>query len=33
MVFIETSGADLESIRAPDIPAGAKTLLYWREIH
>jgi type IV pilus assembly protein PilY1 len=33
MVFIEKSGADLESIKAPNIPAGAKTLLYWREIH
>ncbi|MBW2698392.1 MAG: hypothetical protein JRE70_18055, partial [Deltaproteobacteria bacterium] len=32
MVFIEKSGADLESLEAPDIPAGAKTLLYWREI-
>ena len=33
IVFIEKSGADLESIEAPDVPAGAKTLLYWREIH
>jgi type IV pilus assembly protein PilY1 len=33
IVFIEKSGADLESIKAPNIPAGAKTLLYWREIH
>lgn len=33
IVFIEKSGADLESIQAPDVPAGAKTLLYWREIH
>lgn len=33
IVFIEKSGADLESIKAPDIPAGAKTLLYWREIN
>jgi type IV pilus assembly protein PilY1 len=32
IVFIEKSGADLESIKAPNIPAGAKTLLYWREI-
>ncbi len=32
MVFIEKSGADLESIKAPNIPAGAKTLLYWREV-
>ena len=33
IVFVEKSGADLESIKAPNIPAGAKTLLYWREIH
>jgi type IV pilus assembly protein PilY1 len=33
IVFVEKSGADLESLRAPDIPAGGKTLLYWREIY
>ncbi len=33
IVFIEKSGADLESLKAPDIPSGGKTLLYWREIY
>ena len=32
IVFIEKSGADLESIRAPTLPANAKTQLYWREV-
>ena len=32
IVFVEKSGADLESIQAPDVPSGAKTLLYWREM-
>ncbi len=32
LVFIEKSGADLESISAPTIPNNAKTLLYWREV-
>jgi type IV pilus assembly protein PilY1 len=29
-VFIEKSGADLESLEAPDVPAGG-SYLYWRE--
>ena len=30
-IYIEKSGADLESIEAPDLDTGAKALLYWRE--
>jgi len=32
MVFVEKSGADLESIEAPDVDENAKSLLYWREL-
>ena len=31
-IYIEKSGADLESIGAPDVDNGAKSMLYWREI-
>jgi hypothetical protein len=31
-VFIEKSGADLESLEAPDVPAGG-SYLYWREVN
>ena len=30
-VYIEKSGADLESLGAEDVPAGGQ-LLYWREL-
>ena len=32
LVFVEKSGADLESIDAPDVDDNAKSLLYWREL-
>jgi len=31
-IFIEKSGADLESLEAPDVPAGG-SYLYWRELN
>ena len=31
-IYIETSGADLESIAAPDLDVDDGSLLYWREV-
>jgi hypothetical protein len=31
-IYIEKSGADLESIGAPDINLGNGAMLYWREV-
>ena len=31
-IYIEKSGADLESISAPDLELDNGSLLYWREV-